>query len=468
DDELKRVRGRPSPIRPAQGVRCPGHHRRRVAAPFLCLPCEERGATGPSLVPPHCRRGQPADRPAALVPAQLFASRSTAIILRLAAVCPERGRTTLRRLLRCPTIAGPPAQPDCASFRPSPAGQTAQFWVCSAGRAPYWCTRAVRRITLVIAAHQRANIWPFLALKHRPKRRPSARWTVISVICLARGQYLGCTAGARRIVPHQNVTKCAIGLEFNEQDPWTVGLTCITFSLIPVVGQLLCSPRMSNPSGFRPSLHRYLQCSGISYSKNLLAEADANLTPISSPLTPSLGPGPSTGQTEKTLVSKPSKVQAVKKGIRQSPKKVNLVAKLVRGMRVEDALLQLQVTVKRAAKTLYQVIRSAQANAAHNHGLDPERLIVAEAFVGKGLFLKRVSYHAKGRSGIMVRPHCRLTVVVREITPEEEAQIAKLRVSNYKKLSRKERQLVPHQLIEATPRWGRKRKQIPPQPEATS
>jgi len=85
---------------------------------------------------------------------------------------------------------------------------------------------------------------------------------------------------------------------------------------------------------------------------------------------------------------------------------------------------------------------------------------VAEAFVGKGFYLKRLSYHAKGRSGIMVRPRCRLTVVVREITAEEEAKIAKLRVSNYKKLTRRERQLVPHQLIETTPRWGRKRKDI--------
>lgn len=59
----------------------------------------------------------------------------------------------------------------------------------------------------------------------------------------------------------------------------------------------------------------------------------------------------------------------------------------------------------------------------------------------------------------MVRPKCRLTVVVRETTPEEEAKIAKLRVSNYKKLTRKERQLMPHQLIETTPRWSRKRKE---------
>ncbi|XP_038980803.1 LOW QUALITY PROTEIN: 50S ribosomal protein L22-like [Phoenix dactylifera] len=147
--------------------------------------------------------------------------------------------------------------------------------------------------------------------------------------------------------------------------------------------------------------YQYLQHSGIFSSKNLLAEEDASMVPISSPLTPIMGDG---GKTEKkSAVSKPLRVQAVKKDIRQSPKKVNLVAKLVLGMQVEDALLQLQVTVKRAAKTVYQVLNSARANAAHNHGLDPERLLVDEAFVGKGVYLKRLSYHAKGRSGIMVK-----------------------------------------------------------------
>ncbi|CAA7404134.1 unnamed protein product [Spirodela intermedia] len=240
-----------------------------------------------------------------------------------------------------------------------------------------------------------------------------------------------------------------------ERDPRTCAVSYSTTAESSYLNQSLWSLRAS--SGFSPSLlHRYLQNSGIFYSKSLLAKADADLTPISSPLMPSLGPGSSAGKTQATAVSKPSKVQAIKKGIRQSPKKVNLVAQLIRGMRVEDALLQLQVTVKRAAKTVYQVVHSARANAAHNHGLDPERLIVAEAFVGKGVFLKRVSYHSKGRSGIMVRPHCRLTVVVRELTPEEEAKIAKLRVSNFKKLSKRERQLVPHQLIETAPRWNRK------------
>ena len=82
--------------------------------------------------------------------------------------------------------------------------------------------------------------------------------------------------------------------------------------------------------------------------------------------------------------------------------------------------------------------------------------LAAEAFIGKGFYKKRVSYHAKGKCGVKVRPECRLTVVVREITPEEEAEIAKLKVSNFRKLTKRERQLVPHKLIETSPIWNRK------------
>ncbi|GAB4859885.1 hypothetical protein Ancab_011366 [Ancistrocladus abbreviatus] len=201
--------------------------------------------------------------------------------------------------------------------------------------------------------------------------------------------------------------------------------------------------------------HLYLQQLGVCTSRKLLADSSSDATPVPSPLTPVLAT--SAGKAEnQAVVAKPDKVQAVLKGIKQSPKKVNLVAALVRGMRVEDALLQMQVTVKRAAKTVFQVIHSARANATHNHGLDPDRLLVAEAFVGKGFFKKRIAYHAKHRHGIMVRPECRLTVVVREMTPEEEAEIARLRVSNFRKLTKRESRLVPHKLIETTPIWGRK------------
>ncbi|WVZ17521.1 hypothetical protein V8G54_010503 [Vigna mungo] len=220
---------------------------------------------------------------------------------------------------------------------------------------------------------------------------------------------------------------------------------------------------------------------GISSTAPLLANSSEE-APVLSPLVPVSSLGGSKGEDQKQkAVTKPETVQAILKGIKQSPKKVNLVAALVRGMLVKDALMQLELTIKRAAKTVYQVIHSARANASHNHGLDPERLIrtssndkrlncsisndpgslfllAAEAFVGKGYFKKRISYHGKGKSGLMMRPECRLTVVVREITPKEEADIARLRVHNFKKLTKRERRLVPHQLIETTPVWGRKNK----------
>lgn len=205
----------------------------------------------------------------------------------------------------------------------------------------------------------------------------------------------------------------------------------------------------------RPS-YQFFQLLGISSSRKLLAGTSEE-TAVPSPLTPVLALNSGKTEEQKT-VSKPPRVQAVLKGIKQSPKKVNLVAALVRGMRVEDALMQLQVTVKRAAKTVYQVIHSARANAAHNHGLNPDRLLVAEAFVGKGFYKKRISYHSKGRAGIKMRPECRLTIVVRETTLEEEAEIARLRVYKFRKLTKRESRLVPHKLIETTPIWNRKGK----------
>ncbi|XP_021904739.1 uncharacterized protein LOC110819740 [Carica papaya] len=246
-------------------------------------------------------------------------------------------------------------------------------------------------------------------------------------------------------------------VDYNYTASANFSCSTVESSLLPA-GELPSLKRTwKQPSlmGSRP-LYQYIQQLGISSSRKLLA-ASSEETPIPSPLMPVLALGSGKAEEQKTA-SKPSKVQAILKDIKQSPKKINLVAALVRGMRVEDALLQLQVTVKRASKTVYQVIHSARANATHNHGLDPERLLVAEAFVGKGFFKKRISYHAKGKCGLKVRPECRLTVVVREMTPEEEAQIARLRVHNFRKLTKRERQLVPHKLIETTPIWNRKGK----------
>nr|VDC95723.1 unnamed protein product [Brassica oleracea] len=199
-------------------------------------------------------------------------------------------------------------------------------------------------------------------------------------------------------------------------------------------------------------LHHYLKQVGISTSRKL----ESGEEPVSSPLSSPALLGSGKEEEEHKIIPKRKKVQAVLKAIKQSPKKVNLVAALVRGMRVEDALMQLQLTVKRASHTVYRVIHAARANASHNHGLDPDRLIIAEAFVGKGLFKKRISIHGKGKCGLMIRPECRLTVIVRETTPEEEAEIARLKVHNFKKLTKRERRLNPHKLIETTPIWNRR------------
>lgn len=81
-----------------------------------------------------------------------------------------------------------------------------------------------------------------------------------------------------------------------------------------------------------------------------------------------------------------------------SPKKLNVVAALVRGLSVEEALAQLALLPKRGARVAEKVICAARANAAHNHGLDAPRLRVKLAFVGKGTYLKRIKFHARGKT----------------------------------------------------------------------
>lgn len=181
---------------------------------------------------------------------------------------------------------------------------------------------------------------------------------------------------------------------------------------------------------------------------------DGKEQPVRSPLT--MVPVPS-GKDKKTPTKEEEKrpVQAVLKKIKESPKKVNLVAALVRGMRVEDALLQLAVLQKRAAKTVKRVVANARANATHNHGLNGDRLFVAEAFVGKGRYLKRISYHAKGRSGIMHHPSCRLTVIVKEMSAEQEAEVARYKTMTFRERAKVKSRLVPHKLIETSPQWHR-------------
>jgi ribosomal protein L22 len=93
------------------------------------------------------------------------------------------------------------------------------------------------------------------------------------------------------------------------------------------------------------------------------------------------------------------------------------VAQLVRGLSVEEALAQCALLPKRAARVTEKVLLSARANATHNHGLAPLSLRVARAFVGKGTYLRRIKWHARGKSGMMHHPKAHLTVVLEEAAP---------------------------------------------------
>ncbi len=106
--------------------------------------------------------------------------------------------------------------------------------------------------------------------------------------------------------------------------------------------------------------------------------------------------------------------------LRVSPQKLNLVSKLIRNRPVSDALAQLRFSKKRIAIDVRKCLESAIANAENNHGLDIEELVVAEAYVGKNLVLKRGRPRARGRYGKILKPFSQLTIKVKQKPNEED------------------------------------------------
>jgi len=104
--------------------------------------------------------------------------------------------------------------------------------------------------------------------------------------------------------------------------------------------------------------------------------------------------------------------------VRISPQKLNLVAQSIRGLRVQRALNELEFSRKRIAKDVRKALYSAISNAENNHNLDIDNLVVAEAFVGKGIVMKRFASRARGRSSRIIKPFSELTIVVRELGQE--------------------------------------------------
>ena len=109
-----------------------------------------------------------------------------------------------------------------------------------------------------------------------------------------------------------------------------------------------------------------------------------------------------------------NEAKAVLRTVRVSPRKLDLVAASIRGKKAASAVNELTFSKKRIAQDVKKALNSAIANAENNHNLDVDRLIVAEASVGKGLVMKRWRPKARGRVGRVRKPYSNLSIVVRE------------------------------------------------------
>jgi len=116
-----------------------------------------------------------------------------------------------------------------------------------------------------------------------------------------------------------------------------------------------------------------------------------------------------------------NEAKAVARMLRVSPQKLNLLAQLIRGKKVERALADLEFSRKRSALDVKKTLESAIANAENNHNLDVDDLVVAQAFVGKALVMKRFHARARGRAGRVEKPFSNLTIIVREVAAQAEA-----------------------------------------------
>jgi large subunit ribosomal protein L22 len=131
------------------------------------------------------------------------------------------------------------------------------------------------------------------------------------------------------------------------------------------------------------------------------------------------------GKQSRARVLPKSKAQAVGTMIRTSPRKLNLVAQSIRGLKVEAALNSLSFSPKRVASVVKKVLTSAIANAENNHDLDVDDLIVSEASVGKNLVMKRFHPRARGRGAPIMKPFAQITIVVEEAREDAEEKKSK-------------------------------------------
>ena len=121
--------------------------------------------------------------------------------------------------------------------------------------------------------------------------------------------------------------------------------------------------------------------------------------------------GQKTNPRRVTQAEAMAKVRVLRTGLR----KLNVVAQSIRGLKVQHALNELEFSHKRIAGEVRKALYSAISNAENNHSLDIDSLVVAEAYVGKNLVMKRFSARARGRSSRIEKPFSEITIVVREL-----------------------------------------------------
>ena len=114
------------------------------------------------------------------------------------------------------------------------------------------------------------------------------------------------------------------------------------------------------------------------------------------------------------MANNAKQAKAVCRSIRTSPRKLNLVAQSIRGMGVEKAVAELSFSKKRIAKVALELLQSAISNAENNHNLNIDKLVVSEAYVGKGIVMKRMHARGRGRSARVLKPFSSMTIVVSE------------------------------------------------------
>jgi large subunit ribosomal protein L22 len=120
------------------------------------------------------------------------------------------------------------------------------------------------------------------------------------------------------------------------------------------------------------------------------------------------------GKPKRERVLGETEAKAVVRNLRVSPQKLNLVAQMIRGKKVDTALADLEFSRKRIARDVRKCVMSAVANAENNHNLDVNALVVKEAYVGKNLVIRRFHARGRGRMSAIQKPFAQLTVVVKE------------------------------------------------------